>query len=407
MERVECREAFLQEEALRQAAANLPTPFYLYDERGIREHMRSLRQGFSWCGGYRQYFPIHTLPVAGVLKLLREEGSGVSCCTLEELRLAEYCGFRGDEIFYAPMLPQKEAMEAAADLGATVTVDSPEAARALLLGGWLPETVSLMLNPGGRFSVGVQAVARPERSKRGMTERQLQELAPWLRSCGAKRIGLEAALTSQTLLPGYYAAVADLLISAASRLHPASPAGFFHLGGGPGLGAMPGEAHADLLQMGAETAAMAAARGAAAADFFTGADRILTGPHGVLVSRVLCVKRSWRNYVVVDADQIQFPRIRRSAHHRVMLLGKERENDRFCCDVVGYLPHAPGRFCERQLLPVPVPGDLLVIRNAGFFDAADPAQFCCAKCPQYLYTLSGEIRLLEQPALSHGQDSQH
>ena len=176
MEHSALDEVFLPRKKLKQLIAGLPTPFFLYDEAGIRESIRDFLQAFSWCPGHRQIFPLRQLPLDGMARILLEEGCGVSCCTDRELRQAADWGFSGESLVYEPMYPSVDGLALASSLGATVSVDNNISAAVCL--EQPIAAASLVFNPGGKVTLDGTVLCRAERAKRGMGLRAVLESAP-------------------------------------------------------------------------------------------------------------------------------------------------------------------------------------------------------------------------------------
>ena len=371
---------FLTRDQLRSLTETLPTPFYLYDEAGIHSSIRRWQRAFAWNEGYRQVFPLGRLPYDGIADVFLEEGCAVSCQNLKELQGAERCGFRGDRIVYAPLWPTEEGMETAMRLGAAISVDHPAAAAACL--EYPVKTVSLCFNPGGKFRAGTAVLVRADGEKRGMTEQQILEYGPYLARAGVQYLGLEAHLSSQTTEPGYYAAVASMLYRLAEQLRRlGTPVAFCNLGGGPGLGFLPGLPDADPDAM---SEAVRKISDAWKLPLWSEADRILTGPNAVFVTKVLGVKRAHRTFVIVDADIPQFPRMLQGQLHHISLLSSTAAHGRSYCDVVGWRTDTKARFGERRLLPPVQEHDFCILHNAG----VDPPGTGCG-C--YLWKADGAV----------------
>lgn len=375
-------EVFLPRKQLKQLISGLPTPFFLYDEAGICRSIRALMTAFSWCPGYRQIFPLRQLPLDGMARILLEEGCGVSCCTDAELRQAAAWGFAGQNLVYEAMYPSAEGLGLASSLGATVSVDNNIAATVCLEQPLA--AASLVYNPGGKVTLDGAVICRAERSKRGMGLQEILEYAPYLYRTGLKTLGLEVHLAQQILDPDYYGMVLSLLqtvIAELERLH--TPISFCNLGGGPGLSFFPGSPHADLAEWGRRTA-QCAAELPYQIPVWTAADRILTGPHCLYFSKVLCVKRAHRQFVVLDSDSTQFPRLSPKGRYHLSLLGNMERYHRQFYDVVGCDPDASGRFAEHVLLPDIDEEELCIIHEAG---VAPPGP----GCGYYLYRTDGTL----------------
>jgi len=389
-------ETFLSGEALKALAEKLPTPFYLYDEAGIRSTARLLREAFAWHDGYREYFPLRMTPNAAILKLLREEGCGVTCCSSAELSMAEACGFRGDLVLYDTMFPSPDALSRMKRLGAAFVADSLESVMVAAECGVFPEKAVLRYNPGAKLTCGSATLARPERAKLGMGGEELTRSLAVLRRGGVRRFGLAASLIKQTLDPRYYAAVAKLLIGLADELK--TSAGIStescDLGGGAGLGFLAELADADIRAMGELTRSQVMSLGGPRVpELHTEIGRYLTGRNGILAARVLAVKESYRSYLILDAGGGNFIRPQMNCYHHISIAGKTRNAGRRYYDVVGIVPDLADRFGERRLLPPAEAGDLCVIHDAGFCGSALESGYGGAqRCAEYLWTPAGEAR---------------
>ena len=376
-------ELFLTREQLRTLTDRLPAPFYLYDEAGIRSSIRRWQAAFSWNPGYRQVFPLGKLPFRETAALLREEGCAVSCQNLGELRQAGQWGFTGEQVIYAPFWPTAEGMETAGAVRAAVSADHPAAAALCL--EYPVETVSLCFNPGGKFRAGQTVTVRADGEKRGMTRQQILEWGPYLVRAGVKHLSLEVQFSVQTTEPAYYAAVAALLYELAGELERlGAPVSFCNLGGGPGLGFLPGLPDADPEAMAEEVRKVSAGR---EMPLRTEACRTISGPNAILVMPVLGVIRAHRTFVIVGADAAQFPRVLQAPHHHISLLSSTAVQGRSYCDVVGCGTGTRARFGERRLLPPVQDHDFCILHDAGI----DPPGTGCG-C--YLWHTDGTVTAL-------------
>ena len=218
------KKPFVTLEQLQNITAQYPTPFHLYDEKGIRENARRLKAAFAWNPGFKEFFAVKATPNPAILKLLREEGCGVDCSSLTELMLSDKCGFSGSEIMFSSNETPAEEFRLAASLGATINLDDfthIDFLKETL--GYIPETISCRFNPGGVFQLGeskegFQVMDTPGDSKYGFTREQLFAGFKKLKDLGAKRFGIHAFLASNTLSNEYYPALARILFELAVEL---------------------------------------------------------------------------------------------------------------------------------------------------------------------------------------------
>ena len=221
------KKPFLTEAQAQQILQDVPTPFHIYDEKGIRENARRINEAFSWNKGFREYFAVKALPNPYILQILREEGCGVDCSSFTELMLSEAVGFAGEEIMFSSNQTPSEDMKKAAQLGAYINLDDATMVDFLDRVAGVPETVFCRYNPGGTFSLGeseegFQVMDRPGEAKYGMTEEQMADSFRRLKAKGARTFGIHAFLASNTISDEYYPQLAAILFRLAVRLSKAA-----------------------------------------------------------------------------------------------------------------------------------------------------------------------------------------
>lgn len=182
------KKTFVTKSQLEKIVKKYPTPFHLYDEKGIRENCRKLYRAFSWNKGFREYFAVKATPTPRILQILKEEGCGVDCASEVELMLADKCGFRGEEIMFSSNETTASEYELARKLGAVINLDDITHINFLdrLVG--IPPLICCRYNPGGHFALGNTIMDHPCDAKYGMTPEQIKE--SYIRVAEAGRQGV-------------------------------------------------------------------------------------------------------------------------------------------------------------------------------------------------------------------------
>jgi len=372
------KKPFVTLEQLQEMVKTYPTPFHLYDERGIRETARALNAAFAWNRGFREFFAVKATPNPQILKILRQEGCGVDCSSLTELMMADRCGFRGDEIMFSSNDTPAEEFVLAAKLGAVINLDDIshiDFLRETI--GTVPRKISCRFNPGGVFRLGqseegFQVMDNPGDAKYGMTRSQLTQAFRKLKELGAEEFGLHAFLASNTLSNDYYPALAAILFQTAVELKEETGChiGFINLSGGVGVPYRPDQPANDIAAIGAgvkkafEEILVPAGMGDAA--LCTELGRYMLAPHGCLVTSVLHEKNTYKDYIGVDACAANLMRpAMYGAYHHITVMGKEDLPANHKYDVTGALCENNDKFAVDRMLPKIDIGDLLVIHDTG------------------------------------------
>ncbi|BDF68366.1 diaminopimelate decarboxylase [Oscillospiraceae bacterium] len=372
------KKPFVSLEQLQAITQQYPTPFHLYDEKGIRENARRLKAAFAWNPGFKEYFAVKATPTPAILKLLREEDCGVDCSSLTELMLSDKCGFSGSEIMFSSNETPAEEFELAARLGATINLDDfthIDFLRETL--GYIPETISCRFNPGGVFQLGeskegFQVMDTPGDSKYGFTRPQLFEGFNKLKDLGAKRFGIHAFLASNTISNDYYPALAGILFQLAVDLQKETgcKVAFINLSGGVGIPYRPDQPENDIAVIGdgvrKQFEEILVPAGMGDVSIFTELGRFMLGPYGCLVTKAVHFKHTYKEYVGVDACAANLMRpAMYGAYHHITVMGKEDRPSDHVYDVVGSLCENNDKFAVDRPLPEIELGDLLVIHDAG------------------------------------------
>ena len=372
------KKPFLTLAQAREIVKTFPTPFHIYDERGIRENARALRAAFAWNPGFKEYFAVKATPTPGILKILREEGCGVDCSSLTELMLSERCGFFGTEIVFSSNETPAEEFQLADKLGAYINLDDLTHVDFLHKAlGRVPRWVCCRFNPGGVFTLGkseegFQVMDEPGQAKYGMTRPQLAQAFTRLRELGAEHFGIHAFLASNTISNEYYPALARLLFRTAADVarETGCHVAFIDLSGGIGVPYRPDQSANDIAAIGEgvrrayEEILVPAGMGDVA--IFTELGRFMLAPFGHLITTAIHEKHIYKEYIGVDACAANLMRpAMYGAYHHITVLGKEDAPCGKVYDVVGSLCENSDKFAIDRALPEVETGDLLAIHDTG------------------------------------------
>ena len=210
---------FITQDQLIEITKQYPTPFHIYDEKGIRENARKLNQAFSWNKGFKEYFAVKATPNPYIINILKEEGCGVDCSSMTELMMAEALGFSGDGIMFSSNATPPEEFVKAAELNAIINLDDYTHIDYLEKITGIPETICCRFNPGGIFKTANGIMDNPGDAKYGFTKEQLIDGFKRLKDKGAKYFGIHSFLASNTATEEYYPTLAGMLFELAVELH--------------------------------------------------------------------------------------------------------------------------------------------------------------------------------------------
>ena len=367
------KKTFVTKEQVEQIAAKYPTPFHLYDEKGIRENVKALKDAFSWNKGFREYFAVKATPNPFLMKILNEYGCGCDCSSMTELMLSEAIGVTGEEIMFSSNDTPVEEFAYANKLGAIINLDDITHIDVLEETlGYIPETISCRFNPGGIFKISNDIMDNPGDSKYGMTTDQIFEAFKILKSKGAKNFGIHAFLASNTVTNEYYPLLAKILFELAVQLEEQTGADikFINLSGGIGIPYKPDQEANDIKVIGEgvrqayEEVLTPAGMGDVA--IYTELGRYMMGPYGCLVTRAIHEKHTHKEYSGVDACAVNLMRpAMYGAYHHITVLGKEDAPCDQMYDVTGSLCENNDKFAIDRMLPKIDKGDYLVIHDTG------------------------------------------
>lgn len=371
------KKPFVTLEQLREIERTYPTPFYLYDEKGIRENAARLKQAFSWNRGYKEYFAVKATPNPFLLNILKDMGCGTDCSSMTELMMSRACGFSGSDIMFSSNDTPPEEFAYAEKLGAIINLDDITHIQCLEETlGHIPETISCRFNPGGLFKISNDIMDNPGDSKYGMTAEQIGQAFKILKEKGAKHFGIHAFLASNTVTNEYYPMLAKILFELAVKLKEETGVhiAFINLSGGIGIPYRPDQEPNDILAIGDGVRRVyeeiLVPAGMDDVALCTELGRFMMGPYGALVTKAIHEKHTYKEYVGVDACAVNLMRpAMYGAYHHITVMGREDEPCTCMYDVVGSLCENNDKFAIDRMLPEIKKGDLLFIHDAGATDS--------------------------------------
>ena len=367
------KKPFVTKEQLDEIIKKYPTPFHLYDEKGIRKNMQALKEAFAWNPGYKEYFAVKATPNPFLIDILREYGCGCDCSSYTELLLSDAMGVKGEDIMFSSNDTPREEYELAHKLGAIINLDDITHIDFLEETiGEIPETISCRYNPGGLFKISNDIMDNPGDAKFGMTTEQLFEAFKILKSKGAKEFGIHAFLASNTVSNEYYPTLAKILFELAVELRDKTGADikFVNLSGGVGVAYKPDQEPNDIAVIGEGVHKVydevLGAAGMGDVAIYTELGRFMLAPYGCLVTKAIHEKHIYKEYIGVDAcaSNLMRPAIY-GAYHHITVAGKEDAPCDHKYDVTGSLCENSDKFAIDRMLPKIDMGDYLIIHDTG------------------------------------------
>ena len=367
------KKPFVTKEQLDEITAKFPTPYHLYDEKGIRDNAKAVKEAFAWNKGYREYFAVKACPNPTLIQIMKEYGCGCDCSSMTELMLSKAMGCKGADIMFSSNATPAEEYQYAAKLGAIINLDDITHIDFLEKAiGYIPETISCRYNPGGLFKISNDIMDNPGDAKYGMTTEQLFEAFKILKAKGAKKFGIHAFLASNTVTNEYYPMLAKVLFEVAVKLEKETGADieFINLSGGVGIPYKPDQEPNDIRVIGEgvrkvyEEVLVPAGMGDVA--LYTEMGRFMTGPYGCLVTKAIHEKHTYKEYIGCDACAVNLMRpAMYGAYHHITVMGKEDQPCDHMYDITGSLCENNDKFAIDRMLPKIDMGDYLVIHDTG------------------------------------------
>ena len=363
---------FIDKKKAEDIIREYPTPFHIYDEKGIRENARRLKKAFSWNKGFKEFFAVKATPNPTILKILREDGCGTDCSSYAELLMSKRCGFVNPEIMFSSNDTPAEEFRYANEVGAIINLDDITHIDLLKDTCGIPETISCRYNPGGTFSISTTIMDNPGDAKYGMTRDQIRDAFLRLKELGAKNFGIHSFLASNTVSNEYYPTLAGILFRLAVELKEETGVNitFINLSGGVGVPYTPDKEPNDIEIIGEGVRKVyeeiLVPAGMDNVSIFTELGRFMLAPYGHLVTTAIHEKHIYKEYIGVDACASNLMRpAMYGAYHHITVLGKEDAPCDHVYDVTGSLCENNDKFAIDRRLPKIDMGDILVIHDTG------------------------------------------
>ena len=366
------KKPFVTKEQIEEIVKTYPTPFHIYDEKGIRENARKLKEAFSWNKGFKEFFAVKATPNPFLLKILQEEGCGTDCSSMTELMMSEALGFGEGDIMFSSNVTPEEEYKKAREVNAYINLDDYTHIDFLEKTAGIPEIIFCRYNPGGTFTLGTDIMDNPGDAKYGLTKDQMVDAFTRLQKLGAKKFGIHSFLASNTVSNEYYPTLAKILFELAVELKEKTGADikYINLSGGVGIPYTPDKEPNDIMAIGEgvrkafEEVLVPAGMGDVS--IFTELGRFMLAPYGHLVTKAIHEKHIYKEYIGVDACAVNLMRpAMYGAYHHITVLGKEEAPCDCKYDVTGSLCENNDKFAVDRMLPKIDMGDYLVIHDTG------------------------------------------
>jgi diaminopimelate decarboxylase len=348
-----------------------PTPFHIYDEKAIRKCAENLISSFSWNKGFKEFFAVKATPNPFILKMLKKEGFGTDCSSLPELLLSEKVGITGEDIMFTSNDTPEIEFVKAKELGAIINLDDITHISFLEKHAGLPELLSFRYNPGSART-GNAIIGKPEDAKYGLTYNQIFEAYKIIKSKGVKRFGLHTMVASNELNPDYFIETANMLFDLVIEIYKqiGITFEFINMGGGIGIPYKPDQKEVDLFYISENIKRIYNKKientPLHPLKIFMENGRVITGPYGYLVTKVLHIKNTYKTFVGVDANMANLMRPGMyGAYHHITVSGKENLPHNSVFDVTGSLCENNDKFAIDRNLPDIEIGDILIIHDTG------------------------------------------
>ena len=353
--------------------SKFPTPFYLYDEKAIRENMQKFTKAFSIFPVFREHFAVKACPNPYILKILAQEGCGADCSSLPELILSKKSGILGNKVIFTSNETPAEEYKYAYENGNIINLDDFTHIEYLKNAiGKLPDTICFRYNPGNDKQGCNSIIGKPEEAKYGLTREQIIQAYKICKEEGVKHFGLHTMVASNELNPDFFIDTAKLLFELCAEIKEKTGVRieFVDLGGGIGIPYRPEQKAVDYDYVAKgiknEYDKILIPANLDPMEIYWECGRPITGPYGWLITTAIHEKHIYREYIAVDSCMADLMRPGMyGAYHEITVSGKENEPKTQIYDVVGSLCENCDKFAVQRSLPKIEMGDHIIIHDAG------------------------------------------
>jgi len=389
---------------LKSIVSEFPTPFYIYDEKAIRQNIRNLKKAFSWNNNYHEYFSVKTTPNPSILRIFKEEGYGVDCASLTELMLADQCGFSNEDIMFTSNVTTFDEYILAKNLGAIINLDDTAHIDFLDNCAGIPETICCRLNIGEDITYEDKVLINFKNSKFGSTKEQIYDCFKYLQKLGVKHFGIHTQFGCHKRDAEFFEKNARKLFKYLVDLYKNTgiKVDFINLAGGIGIPFLPEDSPTDIdaisccIKRAYDEIIVTA--GLAPISLFTELGIYMTGPYGYFVSSVLHVKKTYKNFLGLDASTNSFMSpAKYNNYHHISVMGNENEECNHVYDITGALCEERDKFAIDRPLPYIKEGNILIFHDAGAYTYSHSNNFNGKLRPaELLLCTNGSIKMIRR-----------
>ena len=184
--------------SVKELADQYGTPTYVYDEEKIRSNFRKVRQTFEkYYPDFKMFYAVKCCNNPAIVNILRQEGAGADCASVNEILLAKSVGLTGENVMFSGNFLSDEDIRQGLESGVIFNLDDLSILPRLLRYG-TPELLSFRINPGyGKSNVGDFVTNAGPGAKFGIHPDKVMEAYRMAREAGVKRFGAQRLQSQQ------------------------------------------------------------------------------------------------------------------------------------------------------------------------------------------------------------------